>query len=92
MNGPTGSDVTDSSLSVGDEAAPSPIGWVRAALTSLAILAVGTALLIYLPNWVLNHLTGLERNGRVAVATTCFFVVFFAFAWVLRRLQARRVI
>ena len=92
MAAPTGSVDTNSAPPVGDEEAPSPIGWARAALTSLVILAVGTALLIYLPNWLLTHLTGLERNGRAAVATTCFFVVFFAFAWVLRRLQARRVI
>ena len=92
MTAPAGSVDTNSAPPVGDQEAPSPIGWARAALTSLVILAVGTALLIYLPNWVLTHLTGLERNGRVTVATASFFVLFFAFAWALRRLQAHRLI
>jgi hypothetical protein len=92
MAEPAGSDDASGSLPVGDQGTPSPIGWARAALTSLVILAVGTALLIVLPNWVLTRLTGLSRNGRVAVATTGFFVLFFAFTWALRRLQAHRVI
>jgi hypothetical protein len=77
---------------VAHEEEPSPIGWGRAALTTLVILALGTLLLVSLPNWVLTHLTGLSRNGRVAVATTVFFVLFVAFAWGLRRLQSRRVL
>jgi hypothetical protein len=52
----------------------------------------GAVLLVFVPNWLLTHLTGLSRNGRVAIVTTGFIVVFVAFAWVLRRLQARRVI
>jgi len=92
MTAPTGTDDTESAPPVGGEETPSPIGWGRAALMSLVILALGTALFVYLPNWVLTHLTGLSRNGRVAVATTAFFVLFFAFAWGLRRLQARHVI
>ncbi len=70
----------------------SPIGWVRAALTSGAVLILGTALLVYAPNWALTHLTGLSRNGRVAVATAWFFAALFAMLWALRRLQARRMI
>jgi hypothetical protein len=70
----------------------SSIGWARAGATALVILALGTALLVVLPNWALTHLTGLSRNGRVAVATTTFFVVFVAFAWALRRLQSRGVL
>ena len=77
---------------VDDGESPSPIGWGRAALTAVAILVVGTVLFVIAPNWVLMHLTGLSRNGRVAVATVGFFVIFVAFAWALRRLQARRVI
>ena len=80
-----------SSVSAGD-GAPSPIWWGRAAFLSLVVLVVGAVLFMYVPNWVLTHLTGLSRDGRVAVATTGFFVLFFAFAWVLRRLQARGVI
>jgi len=89
---PTGDELTNESAPVGHEAAPSPIGWVRAALSSLAILALGAVLFLYVPNWVLTHLTGLSRHGRVAIATAGFFVLFFAFAWALRRLQARHAI
>jgi hypothetical protein len=74
------------------EEGPSPIGWGRAVCTALVILALGTALLVYLPNWALTHLTGLSRNGRVAVAATVFFVLFVAFAWTMRRLQSRHVL
>jgi hypothetical protein len=56
------------------------------------LLVIGAALCLYLPNWLLTHLTGLSRDGRVAVATAGFFVLFFVFAWALRQLQARRLI
>ena len=70
----------------------SSIGWWRAAASALAILAVGAGLFVYAPNWVLIHLTGLSRSGRVAVATTGFLVLLAAMAFVLRRLQGRRSI
>ena len=68
------------------------IGWGRAVVSALAILVLGVGLFVYLPNWVLNHFTGMSRSSRVGIVTTWFFVVLLAFAWVLRRLQARRVI
>jgi Ca2+/Na+ antiporter len=68
------------------------IGWGRALVSAVVILVVGAVLFVFAPNWLLTHLTGLSRNGRVAVVTTAFVVVFVAFAWALRRLQARRVI
>jgi hypothetical protein len=71
----------------GDEEAAA-IGWWRAAVSSAVILVVGLVLLVYLPNWVLENLTGLNRHGRVAITTTGFFAVLLALAWALRRLQA----
>ena len=68
------------------------IGWGRALASAVVILVAGAVLFVFAPNWMLTHLTGLTRNGRVALVTTAFVVVFVAFAWVLRRLQARRVI
>jgi hypothetical protein len=59
---------------------------------TLVILVVGAGLLVFVPNWTLTHLTGLGRGGRVAIATTAFFVLLAGCAWTLRRLQARRVI
>jgi hypothetical protein len=70
----------------------SSLGWWRAAATAVAILAVGAGVFVYAPNWVLVHLTGLSRSGRVAVATTGFLVLLVAMAFVLRRLQRRRLI
>jgi len=70
----------------------STIGWGRAVLTSAVIVVLGAVCFIYGPNWALTHLSGLSRNGRVAVATIGFAVLFVLFAWGLRRLQARRVI
>ena len=89
MTGRTGS---GSPHAAGNEAATGVFGWWRAALFALVILAVGLVLLVYLPNWLLEHLTGVGRHGRVAITTTGFFAVLFAFAWALRRLQARGVI
>ena len=68
------------------------IGWVRSLVSAVVILVAGAVFFVFAPNWLLTHLTGLSRNGRIAVVTTAFVVVFVAFAWVLRRLQARRVI
>jgi hypothetical protein len=70
----------------------SPIGWWRAAASALTILAVGAGLFVYVPNWVLTHLTGLSRSSRVTVATIGFVLFLAASAWLLRRLQARGVI
>ena len=61
-------------------------------LSALLVVVVGAVLFVFVPNWLLTHLTGLSRNGRVAVVTIEFFVFFVLFAWGLRRLQARRVI
>ena len=68
------------------------IGWGRALLSALTILVLGVALLVYLPNWIINHFTGMSRSSRVGIVTTVFFVMLLAIAWGLRRLQARRVI
>ena len=70
----------------------SPIGWWRGVGSAVVILAVGAGLFVYLPEWVLTHLTGLSRHGRVAVATIEFLVSLVAVSWVLRWLQRRRVL
>ena len=70
----------------------SAIGWWRAVLSAVAILVVGLALFVYLPNWVLENLTGVGRHGRVAITTTGFFALFVGLVWVLRRLQAHGII
>ncbi len=76
-----------------DEDVPqSVISWPRAILTVVLIAVVGLGLLAYGTNYLLEHLTGLERSQRVGVATTWFVVVLVALAFGLRRLQRRGVI
>jgi hypothetical protein len=87
----TGSAGSGSAYAVGD-ATTSSIGWWRAALSAAAILVVGLALLVYVPNWLLENLTGVGRHGRVTIVTTGFFAVLLALAWALRRLQAHGVV
>jgi hypothetical protein len=86
----TGSAGSRSAYAVGD--ATSSIGWWRAALSAAAILVVGLALLVYVPNWLLENLTGMGRHSRVTIVTTGFFAVLLALAWALRRLQAHGVV
>jgi hypothetical protein len=88
----TGSAGSGAPRAAGDEAMSSAIGWWRATLSAAVILVVGLVLLIFLPNWLLENLTGMGRHGRVTIVTTGFFVVLFALAWALRRLQAHGVV
>lgn len=76
----------------GDDVAQATISWSRAIVTAVAIAVVGLGLLAYGTNYLLNHLTGLDRSQRVAVATTFFTVVLVGLAYVLRRLQRRGAI
>ena len=69
-----------------------PIGWMRAALTAIAIAVIAVALLVYGTNAVMTKLHGKTHGSLVAVATTMFFVVLLALAWALRQLQRRKII
>ena len=68
------------------------IGWGRAILSGLAVLAVGFAGAVYVPNRILTKALGLTRTAREWLAIGTFLVVVIALAWVLRRLQAHKVI
>jgi hypothetical protein len=72
-----------------ERAGPAAIGWWRALLTVVVVMLVGYVLLAWLPNYLLTHLDSRSRSARVTVVTIEFFVVLFAMAWTLRRLQAR---
>ena len=69
-----------------------PIGWARAALTGLAIVLAGIAVLVFGVNALLTHLSGLDRSQRVGIATVGFFTGLILLAWLLRRLQQRHLI
>lgn len=68
------------------------IGWERAIGSGLAILLVGFVAAVYGANSVATKLTGVSRSTRQYLASALFLVVVVAVAWVLRRLQARRLI
>ena len=76
----------------GDDVAQAVISWPRAIVTAIVIAVVGIGLLAYGTNYLLNHLTSLDRSQRVAVATTFFSVVLAGLAFGLRRLQRRGAI
>ena len=69
-----------------------PIGWLRAAITAVIIAAVAIVLLVYVPNAVLTKWSGRTRSSLVGLSASMFFVFLFASAWVLRRLQRRKII
>jgi hypothetical protein len=71
---------------------PAIISWPRAIVAAVLIAAVGILALVYVPNWILTRIHGKTRSSLVAVATTTFFMLLFALAWTLRRLQRRKVI
>jgi hypothetical protein len=68
------------------------LSWPKAVLAAVVIAALGVALLVVVPDLILTRVGGLDRSGRVALATVWFFGMLAAFAWLLRRLQARRLI
>jgi hypothetical protein len=65
------------------------MSWPVAA--AVAVLAIGAAavLLALVPHLVLNHLSALEREGRVALVTLYEPVAFVAVAWGAMRVQRR---
>jgi hypothetical protein len=67
-------------------------GWPRAIVATVVLAALGVALLVVVPNLIVTRVGGLDRSGRVALATVWFFGMLAAFAWLLRRLQARHLI
>src|SRR4051794_2508188 len=75
-----------------DRTAPAAISWPRAIATTVIVAVVGIGLLAYGTDYLLKHLTGVDRSQRVAVGTTFFFVVLFALAFGLRRLQRRGIV
>ncbi len=61
-------------------------------MAAVVIVALGVGLLVVVPNLIVTRIGGLDRSGRVALATVWFFGLLAAFAWLLRRLQARHLI
>ena len=68
------------------------LSWPRAIVATVEVVALGIVLLVVVPNLIVARLGGLDRSGRVALATVWFFGMLAGFAWLLRRLQARHLI
>jgi hypothetical protein len=68
------------------------IGWVRAIASGLAILVVGFGGAVFGANRILTKALALRRTPREWLATGLFFLVVLVLAWVLRRLQDRKLI
>lgn len=68
------------------------IGWARAIGSGLAILVVGFFATVYAADALVTNLSGVSRSTRQYVASAVFLVLVLVLAWVLRRLQARRLI
>ena len=68
------------------------LSWPRAIVATVVVVALGIALLVVVPNLIVTQLGGLDRSGRVALATVWFFGMLAGFAWLLRRLQARHLV
>ena len=68
------------------------LSWPRAVAITGALVALGVALLIVVPNLIVTQLGGLDRGQRVGLATIWFLAMLAGLAWLLRRLQARYVI
>lgn len=68
------------------------LGWTRAAVTAVLIVAVGLVALLVVPNTFLTHLTGVSRPDRVALATTWFTAALVVLAWGARRFQDRGLV
>jgi fumarate reductase subunit D len=75
-----------------DDVHGASIGWIRAVLSGVTILAVGLAASVGLANLVLTKATSLSRSVREYVASVVFLAVVFLLAWALRRLQAHGLI
>lgn len=65
------------------------IGWGRAIVSGLVLVAVGFFVCAYVPNVLLRHFTGMGRSARADLAGIVSISGVVVMAWLLRRLQAR---
>jgi hypothetical protein len=72
--------------------ADAEIGWARAIASGLAILLVGFGGAVVGADRILTKALALRRTPREWLATGLFFLVVLVLAWVLRRLQDRKLI
>lgn len=67
-------------------------GWLGALGRGAIVLGVGFGLLVLGPQLILTQATGIERSGRVALATIWFTIWLVVLAVAMRRLQERQIL
>lgn len=72
--------------------ADNEFGWARAIAVGGLILVAGFVGTVLGPNAILTRAQSLGRAPREWLATALFFLVVLALAWILRRLQDRKLI
>jgi hypothetical protein len=83
---------TEPSGNVAPPSSSAEIGWLRAIASGLAVLVVGIGGAVFGADRILTKALGLRRTPREYLATALFFLVVIVLAWLLRRLQARKLI
>jgi hypothetical protein len=83
---------TEPSENVATSGSPAEIGWLRAIASGLVILVVGFGGAVYGADRILTKALGLRRTPREYLAVALFFLVVIVLAWLLRRLQDRKLI
>jgi hypothetical protein len=68
------------------------IRWGRALVSGLLIVALGFLGCVYVPNLIVTDFSGMARSTRADLAAAVSLVALAFVAWVLRRLQSRRLI
>jgi xanthine/uracil permease len=63
--------------------------WPRATVAGAGVVIVAFLALVYVPDWLVSSLSGVDRSTRVLIATTWFVIALVGLLWGLRRLQAR---
>lgn len=66
--------------------------WSRAFLSGVVVVGAAFVLLVFIPDLILSEITGVERSGRVTLATGWFAISLIGLLWGLRRLQSRQII
>lgn len=92
MDQPVGHPAGPGELDAPVELDRASIGWGRAVGSGLAVVVLGLLVCVYLPNYLVTHLSSWTRDQRAGLATVVCFAGLAAIAWLLRRLQARGVI
>jgi hypothetical protein len=83
---------TEPSGNVAPSSSSAEIGWLRAIASGLAILVVGIGGAVFGADRILTRALGLRRTPREWLAVALFFIIVVALAWLLRRLQDRKLI